>query len=249
MNTTNTLNTPNILSHQDINNCNNELKTIFTCIQRMANSGLLYAGDGYCISMCDVIKSQLTMLGIESRAVEVSLSIGYFDKEEPFFKHVGFTGFKNEQNEVDTHVVIITDTNPPVLIDASISSALPHGKLAIIEEINNAENVAIDYPEFKIKLNYIEKDTQKVPFLHQMSIVDRIKTDQRVFKSLKFLKTLIFIAVTVSLLNASRGLYDFYQIYYGNELWGPSGTKRITDKINNMEELIKNLNNTHHKKE
>ena len=78
--------------------------------------------------------------------------------------------------------------------------------------------------------------------LHQRSILDRIQTDVNIFKSLKFLKYMIIAAIVVSMLNASRGFYDFYQVYVDQEnSWGPSGLERIIGKIDTLERKLDKL--------
>jgi len=232
-----------ILSSMDDKIHTSESKTIFNTVNRMIDSGLVSAGSGHCISMCDIIKSQLSLQNIESKIVEVSLTIGYFESQPPTFKHIGFDGLKAKNSEIDTHVVLVTSTNPPILIDASISHILPYGKLALIEKlpvnsIIDNEDICFDHSSHKIKFVYKEKKNQKVPLTHQISIIERINTDKKIFDNLKFLKVLIILALVISFLNASRGLYDFYQVYFNNNFWGPSSNEKIINKIETIEELL-----------
>jgi len=221
-----------------------ESKTVFDCVQRLVDNGLISAGSGWCVSMSDIIQSQLKSLGIQSKVVEVSLEIQY--KEDKIdHVYVGYDGMsKKDDSTADTHVAVVTQTLPPILIDGSIAHNLPLGKLAVVEEItevplSSRHPIVIEFPSHNMILTYKEKLNPKIPLTHQMSILQRMETDQKIFKSLNWLRTMIIIAITISILNAARGLYDFYLVYIDVNHWGPDSVKTLLEKVENIEKEVK----------
>jgi hypothetical protein len=223
---------------------NSENEKVFHCIEQLTKNGIISAAPGFCIGISDIIRSQLEHLEIQSRMVEVSLTISYQKDNQINLHHVGIDDIKTNNN-FDTHVIVITETTPPILIDASISHLLPFGKLAVVEEIKqipitNQDPIEFDFLEENIKLTYKEKKNQKVPLTHQISVVQRMETDRRIFESIKWLKILVLIAVSISILNGIRGIYDFYSVYIDkNNYWGPQLGIEIKEKLDKIDNQTK----------
>jgi hypothetical protein len=177
-----------------------DYRSISKVMTNMVLQGLTDLGRGYCISTSDMIMSALKHQGIESKMMEVTLTLtlNKFGREDIAF--IGFEGVKNP-GQLDTHVVVVTQTETPYLIDASISNLLPQDKMVIIEPIKKASNglVDVEYPEDGLKVSYKLKNTQKVPAVHYSSIIDRIKTDQKIFKDITLLKKLNYIGIFLSM--------------------------------------------------
>jgi hypothetical protein len=211
-------------------------------LTRMLKAGLFELGAGYCISMSDMVRTALKQRGIDSKIVECTLAMTYHDSTPPEISFVGFDNIRNP-GEIDTHVIVITDTTPSYLIDASIPHRLPRGTLAVIEPIEKTNNFKLldcKFDSVNISMTYEQKKIQNVPYKHQESIIERIQTDHKIFKNLLFLKILIVLALFISCLNFIRGSYDFYQVYVNNEnIRGPSGIEMLHNKINDLEKLIK----------
>ena len=92
-------------------------------IDDLIHSGILRFGSGYCLSMSDVILKLLHKEGINAQLVECNLMV--MMKSPPGLILVGYKGFMdntlNSGQKIDNHVVCITKTKIPILIDLSIS--------------------------------------------------------------------------------------------------------------------------------
>jgi hypothetical protein len=234
--------TYNFLSTEDVNKKDETYVIITEVLTRMIKSGVFTLCAGYCISMSDMLRTALKQRGIDSRLIEVTLTMTYHNTVPPDFTFLGFSNM-NQPGEIDTHVVLVTDTTPSYMIDASIPHRLPEGTYAVVQPIKVARNFELLDQRFNsvnISVIYEQKKTQHVPLHHQESIVERIQTDRKIFKNLGFLKILIIIALTIGGLNLIRGSYDFYQVYINDEnIRGPSGIKMLNDRIDSLEKSLK----------
>jgi len=179
---------------------NKEYQTIVKILSRLIESGVTKMGEGYCISVSDIIFNLLTQYGIKCHLKEVKLSI--LDQKTKFTNMVGHetTFTPNSYKSVATHVVVVTDTEIPILIDASIAHKLPEGKQVVMQKAENLGNRVLCNFEFaNFGFIYQEKiDGIGIPQLHQMSILDRIGTDKRIFDTMKQLKMLNIIGIVLS---------------------------------------------------
>ena len=203
-------------------------KTIKAVIDSLYSSRMLEAGSGYCLSMSDIILKLLHKEGIKSRLVECNLMVTL--KNPPGLYLIGYPGFNqnnyNSEKMMQTHIVCITETEIPILIDTSIShidKSIPYICAPVLKNYDHA-NIA-EYDFETSTWSYTQKlDTDiELPKLHQKSIIDRIKQDASIQKQINFVRNFMFILLAVSGLNLIRGTYDFYQTFINpNNDWGPS---------------------------
>jgi hypothetical protein len=216
-------------------------KTISSVLMQMIRSGVVNMGAGYCISMSDMLRTALQHRGVKSRLVECQLTVTYRSQDPPDVRFIGFDDIVNP-GEIDTHVVVITETDPPFLIDASIPHRLPPNTYAVVEPViagNHSREILDEtYTDHGITVSYRQKPRPHVSIHHQESILERIETDRRIFKNLGWLKTLIIVALTISTLNALRGAYDFYQVYVSENYWGPRTLQQIDERLDTLEDLL-----------
>jgi len=223
---------------------NSDYQRITSVLSRMDRSGAITLGTGYCTSMADMVRSALKHQNINSKLVECQLTITYYDEEPYNVKFVGFSDIINP-GEIDTHIVVVTDTTPPFLIDASIKHRLPKNATAVVEPILREPGnlyllVDTKFELEKIAMTYQQKRTQSFAISHNDSIIERIETDKKIFKNLSFLKLLIVVALIIGVFNAIRGTYDFYQVYVNSDNYrGPSGIQNIAERLDNLENLIR----------
>lgn len=216
----------------------NEYKKISKLIFKLVENGSTFVGKGYCISMSDIVYTILKQNNIPCKIVECHLTITNKTTDEIY--NMGFDGLKDDPNKADTHVVVVTQTEHPMVIDVSIAHLLPNNLQGVIDSLVDDEyGIFADTKNDLVALTYQNKKTYSIPMLHQRSIIDRIKTDVDIFKSLNLLKIMIYFAITISFLNASRGFYDFYQVYINEENnWGPSGIAKVMDRVSINSERI-----------
>jgi hypothetical protein len=219
-----------------------EYKQIVEVLERMDRTSLLWLGRGHCISMSDVICTALFQKGIKAKMVECQAVITNNNVSPPQTVSIGFDE-SSQSDQIDTHVICVTETEPPIFIDASISYLLPDNKRIVVDEVMNfSYRIFSNIKTEGFELTYQQKTTNKVIFEHQKSILERIETDRKIFNNLNFLKICVALALLVGVVNSSRGFYDFYQKYYSSDnLIGVSATELILERLNSLENKIKNL--------
>ena len=181
---------------------NREYQQISATIFRLSQSGVIHMGQGWCVSMSDMIYTLLKQQGIISRLVECQATITAYDQNQLVKVNTVGVDMALIDGAVSTHVVLVTVTDPPMIIDASIGGLLPQGYSVLIDSAeigHRADRIfcSIDQPDFKI--TYQEKLTPKVPFTHQTSVIDRIVTDQKIFSDIRLLQRLNYIGIALSM--------------------------------------------------
>jgi hypothetical protein len=189
-----------------------EYQTVIHLIHDLWRSGIIEKGTGQCWAMTDVICKLLKINGIESFTQECSLFV--MRKDPPHLNLIGyFNDPENSPGDIYTHIVCITKTKIPMLIDLSISNYDDKVRF-ICERVNGKDECQIaEYNLNNITYQYSKKDIHHVPELYQQNILSRIKTDNLIFSKIGAItKVLIGVSIVTSL-NLARGSYDFYQKY------------------------------------
>lgn len=214
-------------------------------IDDLRHSGMLRFGSGYCLSMSDVILKLLHKEGINAELVECNLMV--MMKNPPGLVLVGYKGFMenslNTGQRIDNHVVCVTKTKIPILIDLSVSHIDP--QMPFICEPILGEHSHTDLAEFDFDSStwtYQTRTDSELPKLHQKSIINRIKTDIRVDKEIKFIKYFMFVLFAVSSLNFARGMYDFYYTFVHPESH-PTRYLQLKEELKVYEQHNKNKKN------
>lgn len=189
-----------IITKSDVLQATDEYKKVADIIEGLIESGLSRMGEGYCISVSDIIFNLLNQSGIKAHLLEVQLSaVNNIDNETHM---VGFsTAFhQNSHTRVSTHVVVVTDTVIPMIIDLSIAHKLPGNYQCIIDKaVNEGDKVLCKIEHEGWSYIYQEKkDGIGIPQLHQISILERITTDKKIFEEIKTLKTLNIVGICFS---------------------------------------------------
>lgn len=189
-----------IITTSDVLESSEEYHKVKDIIQGLIESGLSKMGEGYCISVSDIVFNLLNQSGIKAHLIEVQLSA--VDNVNSRSYLVGFnTKFQqNSHTSVSTHVVVVTDTDIPMLIDLSIAHRLPQGYQCIIDKaINEGDKVLCRVEHSGWSYIYQEKkEGIGIPQLHQISILERISTDKKIFNEMKSLKVLNVIGIVLS---------------------------------------------------
>jgi hypothetical protein len=191
-----------------------EYKTVRETVDRFIDSGVVHISSGQCLSASDMVYMSLLHQGIKSHLVECQLLINYKnDPEHPVF--VGVPGTKlRSAGELETHIVCVTDTEPPMLIDTSISYLLPYGTLVVISEVSNGDNrVFGSIKTDTVELIYQEKSTQMVALAHQTSILNRITTDRSFRKDIHLLKKLTFLGIALSAFGFIEVMLKIFKVW------------------------------------
>ena len=213
-------------------------------VKELWDGGVIMRGAGFCYSMSDIARIMLTQKGIPCRLAECKITI--MSNDPPNLVLIGHDGLlhggkSNNLGDIDTHIVVVTETEIPMIVDLSISHVrkdIPY----IVERLTQGvtEDVLADIQFSGSRWTYYIKESVSIPSIHQQSIVQRIQTDQKVKKDIGWLKILIIAAISISSLNAIRGTYDFYQVYIDDSnYWGPSHIKQLIEKVDHLDNLVR----------
>jgi hypothetical protein len=185
-------------------------------INQVNNMGMLDRGIGYCFSMSDIFLKLLHKNGIESELVECCLMVAI--KDPPSMHLVGYNGLSGVSNyadEMENHIVCITKTPIPILIDGSLKNIDPNVPYVCIPITGKETHTNIVEYDFGTSVwTYERKPKSELPMVHQRSILDRINKDKRVDTDIQKLQTAIISIIILTSLNFIRGSYDFYQKYF-----------------------------------
>jgi hypothetical protein len=186
-----------------------QFKDIKQVIDSLWAGGIIQRGTGYCLGMSDIIQKLLESKGIKSKLVECKLIV--LQKDPPSIHLIGQDGVFSKGNldkdlvNIDTHIVVITETKIPMLIDTSIghvNDKIPY----ICGAVNGKNNTLAEYKTADSEWVYVKKEIEVVPKLHQKSLLERMKTDADVASTLHFMKYIVIALICMSLINFSLNI-------------------------------------------
>jgi hypothetical protein len=178
-------------------------------IDSLWESGIIQRGAGYCLGMSDIVQKMLEARGVKSDIVECKLLV--LKKNPPSIHLIGQDKIFTEGNvdsgktKIDTHVVLITKTQIPMLIDTSIghvSTNIPY----VCGAVNGKEHSLAEYNVDDAEWVYLKKPVEVLPELHQKSLLERIRTDFEVANTLKLMKYIVIALICMSLINFSLNI-------------------------------------------
>jgi hypothetical protein len=201
-------------------------------IETIETTGTLYRSSGHCIGVSDMIKKLLEGVGITSRLVECNLAILINDEEESVVRFIGYKDGEgiNPELESPTHVVCITETEIPFLIDLSIygmDKKVNFIFYPILKEFSDHKKNILTVKTKTTTFVYNERKTNTLIDLHEKSIIDRINTDLKLQNKINNINKVIIGLSAFIILNFVRGSYDFYQKYINKT----NGFGPITHKV------------------
>lgn len=180
--------------------------TIIEVVNTLRANGLAKRGTGRCLSMSEVVAVFLKQKGIGCKLTECSLIVSQKgDNTQHVSAMVGFSDESmksGERGSIDTHVVVVTTTTPSYLIDMSIGNRLPGSYDSVVIKLSNDsvnKQMLAEVDTDDVYCLYDYKQTMVLNDLHQRSIVDRIETDNVIFKQLHILKLLNWAGIALSL--------------------------------------------------
>lgn len=175
---------------------------IIQTLDRLNESDTLSRLPGNCISACDIVQNLLHFYGVPSKIVECQVVGIKRNQDMQDFCFIGFNNVGVNTNSIDTHVIVITETLPPVMIDASLGHLLdPHDQIIVRELTETSPDKIGEFPIGDVTFTYFNKKTIKLPSLHQKNMVQRIREDQEIKVKLDWFYKLIVLCAAFSLIN------------------------------------------------
>ena len=192
-----------------------EYKKIVSVMEQIGSWGMYHRSAGYCVSMSHIVSSRLRQVGIESRLMECSLMVT--TKDPMNVTLIGHDGYYpidfDPKKQTQNHVVCVTETSTPYIIDASIFSIDADIEYVIVPTTNLLPDGSIEIEYSNSVWTYKEKVNVELPKLYERSIIHRIETDKKVNKDIKTIRSVIILLIVISTINFTRGIFDFYQKY------------------------------------
>lgn len=179
-----------------------EVVKITEIVDKLFFSGMAVNFAHNCIAASDILQASLYSMGIKSKIVEVQLNVFRQDANgENDYLYIGYDSV-SFPDQIDTHVVVVTDTTVPMLIDLSLGHILPKDKnIVIIPAATDEENVIGKIQVSNLSLTYFIKRNVKLPNLHQKNIVQRMLEDQKTNQKVEWIQKMVNILLLFSLIN------------------------------------------------
>lgn len=170
-------------------------------VERLEKGNAIKSFAGNCISTADIVQHLLSRVGISSKIVECQVCLIRDDGKTKDYVFVGYDNGSYE-GQIETHTVVITEGERPILIDLSLGHLLPVDRKFIIEYVKIEENHKIlELNIGNINITYFEKETVQLPNIHQKNLLQRLVSEQKFEKTLSTLKTFIICALGLGLIN------------------------------------------------
>lgn len=177
-----------------------QFKKIEMTLDNLCKDSVVERLAGNCVSACDILQNMLSFYDVDSKIIECQMMAV---KENSTMKEFCFVGFDRavENDGLDSHVVIVTQTDPPILIDASVGHLLPKDDQVLIKILDNLDPEIIGkFVVDDITLTYHHKKNLRLPHLHQKNLIERIKDEKNLQKKIKSgTKVIIAIAVVTAI--------------------------------------------------
>ena len=188
-----------------------ELDHVHKIVDDLRAINILPRLSGHCIAAADIVQNMLDDQGIPAKLVECKLSIFTKDgsgNETLYF--VGYDGLTDPNPSlVDTHVVAVTVSDRPILIDLSIGELLPKGVSYVADYINSTDPDVIARFEFgDMIVTYRPKSKTRYPQLHQKTLLARIKEEVQVKHTLSVMKWLIVAGFLLGAVNLFLNIFN-----------------------------------------
>jgi hypothetical protein len=182
-------------------------------LQKLKDGGVLNSMAGNCISSSEILQHLLSQVGIPSKIVECQACLirsGVSQANDIMF--IGYDN-SNYSGQIDTHAVVITETDLPLIIDLSLGQLLPNDHPYIIERVNGTKPEEIAQINVgNINITYFIKKHIRLHQLHQKTLLERMTETENLRRRFKLLEKLVYgllcLVVVNTLLNTAQVYSD-----------------------------------------
>jgi hypothetical protein len=176
-------------------------------VDKLKNTNRLMNFAGNCVSTADVMQHLISHAGIPCKIIECQACLIRNDGETQDYLFIGYDD-KQYPGQIDTHVVVVTTDENPLLIDMSLAHVLPKDRPYIVERMKKTDdpNVISEFNLENITITYTEKKAIRLPSIHQKNLLDRIINEQKLTAGVKTLRTFVICAVALGLINFTLNL-------------------------------------------
>ncbi len=171
-------------------------------LDNLITTGVLPKLQGNCIAAADLVQNLLYQHNIHSRILEVQLTATkHYNDGDTEFMFVGYDNLMNP-GQVDTHLIVIAETEIPLLIDVSIGHVLAGtSEQFVLKELNTNSLFLADHMIDDVQLTYTAKKSIRLPNLHQRTLIDRMMEERKLKETIQWLKILTMTGLGLSVFN------------------------------------------------
>lgn len=161
---------------------------------------------GNCVATCDIVQALLSQIGISSKIIECQVCVVKNIDGNRNYMFVGYDNY-SYPGQIDTHTIVITEDDNPILIDLTLGNHLPAEHQFIIERVGdpkqstNGKEVIAEYQYRNAEVTYFVKKNLRLANIHQKNLVQRIVSEQKIDDSLKLLKKFVICALALGAIN------------------------------------------------
>lgn len=157
---------------------------------------------GNCVATCDIFQTILSQYGISTKIMECQACIVVEKDAGKNYKFVGYDNY-SYPGQIDTHTVLVTEGDKPVIIDLSLGHVLPPDRPFIVERVkpSKEKDVITELQFSNFQITYSEKKTVRLTSVHQKNLLQRIAVENNLQKEVSLLKLFIMAAVSLGLVN------------------------------------------------
>ena len=161
---------------------------------------------GNCVATCDIVQALLSQIGISSKIIECQVCVVKNIDGNRNYMFVGYDNY-SYPGQIDTHTIVITEDDNPILIDMTLGNHLPPDHQFIIERVGDSKQntdgkeIIAEYQYRNAEVTYFVKKNLRLANIHQKNLVQRIVSEQKIDESLKLLKKFVICALALGLIN------------------------------------------------
>lgn len=175
-------------------------KTIKSVVDGFVRSPLFKTFSGNCIAASDMVQAALALKGIQARIMEVQLSMLRNKENANDYMFIGFDNIAST-GHIDTHMIVVTDTEVPLLIDLSLAKYLPAELPFILRPIYPDGEIIADFDHLNIRMQYSYKKNIRYPQLHQKYLVQRMQDEKEIRNVITLIKYIAAGALSLAGIN------------------------------------------------
>jgi len=188
------------LEKLDKEQVNNRIRQVLNELDR---DRILERLSNNCVLASDMIQGMLHAYGIKSRCVEVTMFASRALDDGT--RAVTVVGFDREtgNHSIDTHVVVVTQTTEPILIDASIGHLVRDSRSVLVAPVHEEtlDGLICETTFTNLNVQYRVKRNVRLTTYHQKNIVERLKQEYELLHNVNWLKTAVIVSLAISGVN------------------------------------------------
>jgi hypothetical protein len=182
-----------------------QYRRVESVIDQMFNTGVLQHAAGNCIALSELLQHLLMENSVNCKLIECKIMITERRQGQLVdFKYVGWDGgrYNRLPDAVDTHMMVVTEGDQPLLIDLSIPHVLPPPRVLICEPVNSLDpDVIAEYQWGDLKFRYDVKKNPRLLGLHQTSLLERISKEREQARTVRWLKVILGVVAVATMFN------------------------------------------------